>query len=215
MSLRMYRIKLFTYYSIFNTPTPPSLSDLTRQSLSIYNIQNMNKDIATLQVIAETLDQEPMASQRVLAENAGISIGLMNAILKRFVERGWIMLKNVNLRKLSYAITAEGIAELRPRSQNFARRTFELANKYNEKLLALVDQAKNEGKKEVWLFGNSYIKFLLIYACQTLNVTFVEKSLTTPKEKHAFCIVGELNDEEEIERLEREGCLNLLKVVGE
>ena len=26
----------------------------------------------------------------------------MNSVLKRFVERGWIMLTNVNLRKLSY-----------------------------------------------------------------------------------------------------------------
>lgn len=175
----------------------------------------MNKDIATLQVIADTLDQNPMASQRALAENAGISIGLMNAILKRFVERGWIMLKNVNIRKLSYAVTAEGIAELRTRSQNFARRTFELVNNYNEKLLALVSQAKNEGKNEVWLFGNSYIKFLLIYACQTLNVNFVEKSLKNSVDKNAFCIIGELNDEKEIERLEKEGCLNLLNVVGE
>ena len=62
----------------------------------------MNSDVATLQSIAKTLEEEPLASQRVLAENAGMSIGLMNAVLKRFVERGWIMLINVNLRKLSY-----------------------------------------------------------------------------------------------------------------
>ena len=66
----------------------------------------MNNEVATLQNIANTLKQEPLASQRVLAENAGISIGLMNAVLKRFVERGWIMLTNVNLRKLSYAHNA-------------------------------------------------------------------------------------------------------------
>ena len=35
-------------------------------------------------------------------DNAGIFIGLMNSVLKRFVERGWIMLTNINLRKLSY-----------------------------------------------------------------------------------------------------------------
>ena len=54
----------------------------------------MNSDVATLQSIAKTLEEEPLASQRVLAENAGMSIGLMNAVLKRFVERGWIMLTN-------------------------------------------------------------------------------------------------------------------------
>ena len=64
----------------------------------------MNSDIATLQNIADTLKAEPQASQRLLAEKAGISIGLMNAILKRFVERGWIMLSNVNLKQVGSLI---------------------------------------------------------------------------------------------------------------
>lgn len=84
----------------------------------------MNSDVSTLQSIATTLKNEPLASQRELAKNAGMSIGLMNAVLKRFVERGWIMLTNVNLRKLSYAVTPAGIAELSARSQKFAKRTF-------------------------------------------------------------------------------------------
>lgn len=84
----------------------------------------MNSDVSTLQSIATTLKNEPLASQRELAKNAGMSIGLMNAVLKRFVERGWIMLTNVNLRKLSYAVTPAGIAELSARSQKFAKWIF-------------------------------------------------------------------------------------------
>ena len=121
----------------------------------------MNTDVATLQNIADTLKEEPMASQRVLAENAGMSIGLMNAVIKRFVERGWIMLTNVNLRKFSYAITPAGIAELTARSQTFAKRTFAIANKYNETLCQAVSDAKKEGKNKLVLYGNSYIKFLV------------------------------------------------------
>lgn len=57
----------------------------------------MERELITLQNIADTLKDEPLASQRLLAENAGMSIGLMNAVLKRFVERGWIMLtKSLN-----------------------------------------------------------------------------------------------------------------------
>ncbi len=37
----------------------------------------MNSDVRTLQSIAATLEEEPMASQRVLAENAGMSIGVL------------------------------------------------------------------------------------------------------------------------------------------
>ena len=173
----------------------------------------MNSDVATLQNIADTLKEEPLASQRVLAENAGMSIGLMNAVIKRFVERGWIMLTNVNLRKLSYAITPAGIAELTARSQTFAKRTFAIANKYNDTLCKAVSDAKKEGKIKLALYGSSYIKFLLVYACQMLNVTFLEKAATDPIEADAFCVVGEQCAEEDVERLTEQGCVNLLDLI--
>ena len=175
----------------------------------------MNTDIATLQNIADTLKEEPLASQRVLAENAGMSIGLMNAVIKRFVERGWIMLTNVNMRKLAYAITPEGIAELKARSQKFAKRTFELANTYNDTLCNIIRQEKSQGKNTLVLYGKSYIRFLLIYACQILNVSFVEKEIDEPLENNALCVIGELNSEEEIESLKEKGCLNLLDLINE
>ena len=178
-------------------------------------VQKMNSDVKTLQSIAATLEEEPLASQRVLAENAGMSIGLMNAVLKRFAERGWIMLTNVNMRKLAYAITPAGIAELKNRSQNFAKRTFELANTYNEELCNIIRDAKNKGKTTLALYGKSYIRFLLIYACQILNVTFVDKEIDDPLEADALCIVGELNSEEDIERMKEKGCLNLLDLINE
>lgn len=175
----------------------------------------MNNDLSTLQIIADTLKEEPMASQRVLAQNSGMSIGLMNAVLKRFVERGWIMLSNVNLRKLSYAVTPQGFAQLSSRSQSFARRTFALANEYNQKLCQLVQTARKSGKTRVILYGPSYIKFLLEYACQTHNVTFIEKPVTAAIDKNALCIAGEQNDQSQIDRLTKMGCLNLLEQLGE
>ncbi len=175
----------------------------------------MNSDVVTLQSIANTLESRPLANQRELAKNAGMSVGLMNAILKRFVERGWIMLSNVNLRKLSYALTPAGIAELKSRSSKFARRTFELANVYNEKICALVADAKNSGKKSVVLYGKSYIKFLVSYACQTAGLEFEEKETSENILEDSLCIVGELSDESETARLEKSGCVNLLDFLKE
>lgn len=170
----------------------------------------MNSDVATLQSIANTLEASPLANQRELAKNAGMSVGLMNAILKRFAERGWIMLTNVNLRKLSYALTPAGIAELKARSASFARRTFELANVYNDKICALVAEAKNNGKKTAVLYGKSYIKFLVSYACRTAGLEFIEKDAGEKILDGALCIAGELSGESEIARLEKSGCVNLL-----
>lgn len=142
-------------------------------------------------------------------------VGLMNAVLKRFVERGWIMITNVNLRKLCYAVTPERIAELTARSRKFARRTFAIANDYNESLCERVREAKREGKETVVLYGKSYIRFLLVYACQTLNMAFVEVGVDSPVVANALCVVGELNNEADIERLTGAGYVNLLDLIKE
>lgn len=101
----------------------------------------MNSDVRTLQSIAATLEEEPMASQRVLAENAG--------------------------------------------------------------------------KNKLALYGKSYIRFLLIYACQILNITFIEKEIDDSLESDALCVIGELSSEEDIERMRQKGCLNLLDLINE
>ena len=41
----------------------------------------MEQDLATLQVISETLNEESYTSQRTLAKKANVSLGMMNAIL--------------------------------------------------------------------------------------------------------------------------------------
>ena len=169
----------------------------------------MEQDLATLQSISDTLKEEPKASQRTLAKKAGMSLGLMNAILGRFVERGWIMLTNVNVRKLAYAVTPEGISELSNRSKKFAVRTFSIANEYNNILTKLISSAKLESKRSVTLYGKSYIKFLLIYVCKQEDILFEEKDYKQEVQDYSLCLIGELEDINIQEELIKKGCLNI------
>lgn len=176
----------------------------------------MTQDLATLQNIADTLKVDPMASQRTLAKNSGMSVSLMNSVLKRFAERGWIMLSNVNGRKLAYALTPDGLSELAERGKNFAIRTFYLANTYSQSIVNAISKPRDEGKTKVVLYGKSYIKFLLEYACSELGVGFevvdvgdeVGECLgsdISAQKGTSFCLVEELNDKEVQERLVKAG----------
>lgn len=173
----------------------------------------MEQDLAILQKINDTLKNEPEASQRQLAENASVSIGFMNAILKRFVERGWIMLTSVNGRKLAYALTSQGINELYKCGRAFTARTFSIANKYNEIIYGLVNQAKIEGKSGVVLYGNSYIKFLISYVCNQLGVELQEKNTNEEVVLDCLCFAGELSTENEIHTLVKQGCVSLIDMI--
>ena len=173
----------------------------------------MEQDLATLQVISETLKKNPQASQRTLAKKANVSLGMMNAILGRFVERGWIMLTNVNGRKLAYSVTAEGISELAKRGKSFALRTFKLANVYSETFCKKFMEAKAAGKTKVVLYGQSYIKFIIKYACNEVGMNFEQKDASDKVLSDAVCIAGELNEDEIKKILIEKGCFNLIDMM--
>ena len=156
----------------------------------------MEQDLATLQVISETLKEDPQASQRTLAKKANMSLGMMNAILGRFVERGWIMLKNVNGRKIAYAVTPNGFSELAERGRKFALKTFRIANEYNEVFCKLFSEAKAAGKTKVVLYGDSYIKFIIKYACNEAGLEFEQKDASASVEMNEICLAGELNEDD-------------------
>lgn len=142
-----------------------------------------------------------------------MSLGMLNAILGRFVELGWIMLTNVNGRKLAYAVTAEGISELVKRGKSFALRTFKLANVYSEIFCKKFLEAKAAGKTKVVLYGDSYVKFIIKYACSEIGLEFEQKEVSADVLINEVCLAGELNDEFYQKRLLDNGCINLLEMV--
>lgn len=127
---------------------------------------------------------------------------MMNAILGRFVERGWIMLTNVNGRKLAYSVTPDGISELTKRGKTFALRTFKLANVYSEIFCKKFLKAKAVGKTKVVLYGDSYIKFIIKYACSEVGLEFEQK------ETSAKILADDVQ-----QKLIENGCFNLIEIV--
>ena len=49
-----------------------------------------NRDFQVL----DTLDSREITSQRQLSEKTGISLGQINYVLKRLIEKGWIKIGN-------------------------------------------------------------------------------------------------------------------------
>ena len=82
-----------------------------------------------------------------------MSLGMMNAILGRFLERGWIMLTNFNGRKLAYAVTPEGISEIAKRGKDFALRTFKAANIYSETFVRAFWKQRLHERQKLFCMG--------------------------------------------------------------
>jgi len=123
-------------------------------------------------IILEQIQNNPHVNQRDLAFIAQASLGMTNAILKRFAEKGLITIKKVNNRNIHYILTAEGIEEVSKRSWSYFKRTIKNVVVYQDAIKEIVKQAKNKGYIEVVLRGESDMAFIIEHVCHKEGVAF-------------------------------------------
>ncbi len=68
-------------------------------------------DHKVLLSLLSALGDNPEVSQRRLAGDLGVALGLINTYLKRCVVKGWIRAREVSPQRISYFLTSEGFSE--------------------------------------------------------------------------------------------------------
>jgi DNA-binding MarR family transcriptional regulator len=61
--------------------------------------------------ILDVIDGGQSVSQRSLASNLGIALGLTNLLVRRLVRKGWIRVRRVRSNRVRYFLTPAGLAE--------------------------------------------------------------------------------------------------------
>jgi DNA-binding MarR family transcriptional regulator len=125
-------------------------------------------------------------TQRELARTSGLSLGMTNAVIKRFVEKGWISARKLNSRTIRYAMTPEGISEIAHRTYRYFKRTARNVAVYKDILEDFVADERRKGVRTLVLAGASDLDFVLEYLCERHELTFAktadpEKALALAK----------------------------------
>jgi DNA-binding Lrp family transcriptional regulator len=90
--------------------------------------------------LLEAVEQDSRVTQRSLASQLGIALGLTNIYLRRLVRKGYIKCVNIQSNRITYLITPRGIAEK-------VRLTYEFMD-YSLQLFAEVRQHLREALQE-------------------------------------------------------------------
>lgn len=61
--------------------------------------------------LLDALESDQGASQRSLAKELGIALGLTNLLVRRLVRKGWVRASQIRPNRVRYLITPDGIAE--------------------------------------------------------------------------------------------------------
>jgi DNA-binding MarR family transcriptional regulator len=145
-------------------------------------VNTSDTELQLLETIYSKQDGGESQSQRTLAGAAGLSLGMTNALLKRFIERGWVKLMHISGRSLRYILTSDGMEEVLRRSLSYFTRAVRSASLYRDKIDAFVLKLSKEGFDILVLEGPAELDFLFDYSCERHGLIFVKNPVDARRE---------------------------------
>jgi len=112
-------------------------------------------------------------TQRDFADATGLSLGVVNAMLNRFVGRGWVTLAHLSGRKIRYVLTPSGMDEVLRRSVRYFRTTVKNALLYQKHVEDYLRSLAEKGYKTLVFEGPEDVGFLFKYESELFGLTFM------------------------------------------
>jgi DNA-binding MarR family transcriptional regulator len=105
--------------------------------------------------LLESVERDGAQSQRKLASDLGIALGLVNAYLKRCVKKGLLKIGQVPPRRYAYYLTPHGFAEKSRLTVEYLSSSFSFFRRAREDCSSVLKMARSRGWNRVVLVGVS------------------------------------------------------------
>lgn len=109
-------------------------------------------DIRTLKLL-EKVDEKSPQSQRALARELNISVGLVNAYLKRLTKKGHIKILTTPTKRVKYTVTPAGLSEKKRLTYNFIQLSYQFYVQTCKKLKLLFDELEKLKVRKITFWG--------------------------------------------------------------
>src|SRR5262249_8606934 len=105
--------------------------------------------------LLESVERDGAQSQRKLASDLGIALGLVNAYLKRCVKKGLLKIGQVPPRRYAYYLTPHGFAEKSRLTLEYLSSSFSFFRRAREDCSSVLEAAHARGWNRIALIGVS------------------------------------------------------------
>jgi DNA-binding MarR family transcriptional regulator len=130
------------------------------------------KDLRTLKIL-EKVDQDNTASQRALARDLGISLGLVNSFIKRLAKKGYFKVMQVPKNRIRYILTPRGVAEKSRLTYEYIQHSYQFYKDARKKLRNLYNELENKGLTRIVFYGASDLAEIAYVSLLETNIRLV------------------------------------------
>ena len=123
--------------------------------------------------LLESVERDGAQSQRMLASDLGIALGLVNAYLKRCVKKGLVKIGQAPARRYAYYLTPHGFAEKSRLTVEYLSSSFSFFRRAREDCSSVLAAARAQNWNRVVLIGVSDLAEIAIICALEQGMTIV------------------------------------------
>ena len=148
-------------------------------------------------LILEEIEKNPNTTQRDLSEKTGLSLGMVNLLLKKFIKKGFVKLERLSSRSFRYILTPEGFKEK-------SKKTIEYMKIYYQKTLIIKENIERiirvYGRNRTYiLFGKDReMKEIIEGILKELNVDYITENDINKIDKSKIILYWNIDNEEKM-----------------
>ena len=101
------------------------------------------------------------ANQRDLSRLMELSLGMTNMLIRRLISKGYIRIKQLDKRKVTYILTPKGFAEKMRKSVKYTLKTIQSIGFIKERIKAVVLPLYEKGERKFFVLGLSDLAMLI------------------------------------------------------
>lgn len=123
--------------------------------------------------LLNSLDEDGARSQRRIAAELGIALGLVNAYLRRCIKKGLVKVQDAPARRYAYYLTPQGFAEKSRLTVQYLSESFSFFRHAKSDCTAVFEATKAAGCTHLVLAGQSDLAEIAILCALEAGVTIV------------------------------------------
>jgi DNA-binding MarR family transcriptional regulator len=127
------------------------------------------KDIRTLKIL-EKAEQDALPSQRDLAKELNISLGLVNSFVKRLAKKGYFKITHTPKNRLKYILTPKGVAEKTRLTAAYIQLSYQFYRDARHKLQKIFLDLQTQGVRRIIFYGASDLAEIAYISLQQTNI---------------------------------------------
>jgi len=127
------------------------------------------KDIRTLKILEE-VEKDYTPSQRELASELNISLGLVNSFIKRLVKKGYFKITNIPANRVKYILTPKGAAEKTRLTYQYIQYSYKFYKDARQKLSKQFKDLEAQGVHRIVFYGANDLAEIAYISLQETSI---------------------------------------------